>query len=88
MPPVFIGKRIFKIMLDDCIFWGYIVIMKMMDIIRKEIANSDKTRYRISKDTGIQQAVLCRVLQGGSLKAESAENLLRYFGYSIKKERR
>lgn len=62
--------------------------MKMMDIIRKEIENSNKTRYRIALETGVQAAVLCRVMQGGSLKAESAEILLKYFGYSIKKERR
>lgn len=60
--------------------------MKIMELIRKEITHSDKTRYRISQDTGIEQAVLCRVMQGGSLKAETADILLNYFGYEVKKK--
>ena len=40
----------------------------LIELLRKEIEQSEKTRYQISKDTGIDQAVLCRIMQGGSVR--------------------
>jgi len=65
---------------------GKMLIMKLMDLIRKEITTCGKSRYVISNETGVNKAVLCRIMQGGSCKAETVDALLRYFGYQIIKE--
>lgn len=59
--------------------------MKSMIIeeIRKQIKRSSKSRYRISRDTEIDEAALCRIMQGGSCKVETADKLLKYFGLTI-----
>ena len=58
-----------------------------MELLRKQIENCGVSRYRISKDTGIDQAALCRILQGKSCNAETVDKLLTYFGYEIRKKR-
>ena len=63
----------------------YAMVM-IMERIRKEIETSGKSRYRISAETGIDKAALCRIMQGGSCKAESADILLKYFGLTIAKK--
>ena len=65
----------------------YTVAM-IMERIRKEIETGGKSRYQISKDTGIDKAALCRIMQGGSCKAETADILLKYFGLTIAKKKR
>ena len=62
--------------------------MDLIEIIRKEIRASKKTRYRIAQETGITEVQLCRVMQGRSLSAETLGILLDYFGYELKKARR
>ncbi len=57
----------------------------ILEIIRSEIRNGTETRYRISKSTGVEQAVLCKIMQGGSCKVETADLLLKHFGYTITK---
>ncbi|MHC4623682.1 MAG: hypothetical protein ACYS4W_07235 [Planctomycetota bacterium] len=42
-----------------------------------------KSRYQISKETGIDEAALCRIMQGGSCKVETADILLSYFGFEL-----
>jgi hypothetical protein len=59
-----------------------------MEQIRKHIETCGKSRYRISKDTGIDKAALCRIMQGGSCKAETADILLKYFGLTITKDKK
>jgi len=54
-----------------------------MKRIRKEIETCGKSRYRISIETGIDKAALCRIMQGGSCKAETADILCKYFGYEL-----
>jgi hypothetical protein len=58
----------------------------IMEQIRKEIETCGKSRYQISKDTGIDKAALCRIMQGGSCKAETVDILLEYFGLTITKK--
>jgi len=58
----------------------------IIEQIRKEIRTCGKSRYRISKDTGIDKAALCRIMQGGSCKVETADKLLKYFGLTITKK--
>jgi hypothetical protein len=52
----------------------------IIETIRGHIKTSGKTRYRISKDTGIDEAVLCRIIQGKTCTVETADILLEYFG--------
>ena len=58
-----------------------------MDIIRAEINKGKHTRYAISKATGIDQVALMRIVRGGSCKAETADKLLQFFGYEIRKRK-
>lgn len=60
----------------------------LMELIRNEIQNCGKSRYVISRETGIDKAALCRIMQGGSCKAETVEILLDYFGLTIVKKPR
>ena len=55
----------------------------LIELIRKQIRTCGKSRYEISKDTGIEQAVLCRLMQGSGCKAETVDILLKYFGFKI-----
>jgi len=41
---------------------------------------------QIGRDTGIDKAALCRIMQGGSRKVETADILLEYFGLTITKK--
>ncbi len=61
--------------------------MDIIEIIRKEIKTCGRSRYRIACDTGISENQLHRVIYGGSLKAETAGLLLKYFGYEIRKKK-
>lgn len=59
----------------------------LMKLIRDEIQNCGKSRYVISRETGIDKAALCRIMQGGSCMAETVEILLDYFGLTIVKKK-
>jgi len=66
-------------------------IMDMLKIIRKEIEKSEKngiSRYQISKTTGITEGQLHRIMvKNQSLYCETAQKLLSYFGYEIRKKK-
>ncbi len=64
------------------------LLLMIMEQIRKQIETCGKSRYRISKETGIDKAALCRIMQGGSCKAETADILLKYFGLTITKDKK
>lgn len=55
----------------------------IIEAIRKHIGECGKTRYRISKDTGVSEAQLCRIMQGKTCTLETADILLRYFGLTV-----
>lgn len=62
--------------------------MDIMKTIRKKIETSPVTQAEISRQTGINKTALHRVMvQGGTLKAESCDKLLSYFGYELKRKR-
>jgi len=63
----------------------YIVIMMIIETIRKQIEKSGLSRYRISLDTGVDQATLSRLMQGKTITIETADILLNYFGLTITK---
>ncbi len=56
------------------------------EIIKEHIKNCGKSRYRISVETGINQSVLCRFLQGEGCTTRNADILLKYFGLTIVKK--
>ena len=63
-------------------------ILSMMsaiyDTIRKVIAESDKTRYRLWQETGISQAQLCEFLHGRrGMSVENLETLAKALGLEI-----
>lgn len=62
--------------------------MDILSTIREEIDKSKLSRYRIAKELGIDQGQLHRIMEKNqSLYCETAEKLLVYFGYELKKER-
>ena len=61
------------------------VVCMIIETIRKHIEKSSKTRYRISKETGVAEAQLCRIMQGKTCTVETADILLKYFGLTIAK---
>jgi transcriptional regulator with XRE-family HTH domain len=66
----------------------YIVIMMIIETIRKQIKKSGLSRYRISLDTGVDQATLSRLMQGKTITVETADILLKYFGLEIKPKKK
>jgi len=55
----------------------------IIETIRRQIETCGKSRYQISQDTGIDEAALCRIMKGGSCKAETVDVLLKYFGIEL-----
>lgn len=51
--------------------------------IAKAIKKSGKSRYQIWQETGIDQAVLCRLMQGGRCSLETADKLCKYLGLEL-----
>jgi len=57
---------------------------RILDAICNAIEGSDKTRYRISKDTGISQTQLSRLMSGErGLSIDTLERLADYLGWEI-----
>jgi plasmid maintenance system antidote protein VapI len=62
--------------------------MDILSTIREEINNSGLSRYRIAKELEIDQGQLHRIMEKNqSLYCETAEKLLMYFGYELKKRK-
>jgi hypothetical protein len=60
----------------------------ILENIAKVIEKSGKSRYQISKDTDVDQAVLCRIVSGGSCSIETADILCKYFGLELKPKKK
>ena len=60
----------------------------IMESISKAIKESGKSRYRIAKDTGIDNTVLFRIVNGGGCSIETAEKLCEYLGLELTKIRK
>jgi hypothetical protein len=60
--------------------------MKFMIIeeVAKAIGRSDKTRYRIAVDCGIDHAVIHRIVHGGSCSVETLDKLCEYLGLELR----
>jgi hypothetical protein len=59
------------------------IVSMIIETIRKHIKTCGKTRYRISKETGVGEDQLCRIMQGKTCTVETADILLKYFGLII-----
>jgi plasmid maintenance system antidote protein VapI len=57
--------------------------MVLLGRIKEQIETCGKSRYQISQETGVDQATLSRIVQGGSCKVETADLLLEYFGMDL-----
>jgi len=58
--------------------------MSVLDQLRKRIKQGEVSRYRISQDTGIDQAALSRFVNGKTgLNVTTAEILADYLGLEI-----
>ncbi len=56
----------------------------IMKQLAKAIKKSGKSRYKISKETGIDQAVLCRIANGnGSCSFKTFDRLCEYLGLEL-----
>jgi len=62
--------------------------MDIAKTIRKEFKTCGKSRYQIAKESGISEPVLCRIAKGRPCETDTANILLKYFGYSLTKEKR
>ena len=62
--------------------------MMIIETIRKQIEKSGLSRYRISQDTGVDQATLTRLMQGKTITVETADILLKYFGIELKPKKK
>lgn len=63
------------------------LLIMIIETIRKHIKTCGKTRYRISQDTGVDEATLCRIVAGKACSTETADILLKYFRLRIAKEK-
>ena len=62
-----------------------------MKQLAKAIEESGQTRYQISKATGIDQAVLCRIATGsgtGSCSTKTLDVLCEYLGLELVQKKR
>ena len=66
----------------------YIIRGMVIEILRKQIEKNGLSRYRISQDTGVDQATLCRLIQAKTITVVTAYILLKYFGLELKPKKK
>jgi len=59
------------------------IIVSVEQDVRALLEQSSRSRYAISRDTGIQQSQLSRFLTGQSLRSDTLEQLANQLGYEI-----
>lgn len=59
------------------------LLVMIVETIRRHIKTCGKTRYRIAQDTGVDEATLSRIVAGKACSTETADRLLKYFGLTI-----
>ncbi len=60
----------------------------IMESLAKAIKESGKSRYRIAKDTGVDNTVLFRIVNGGNCNVQTLEILCEYLGLELVQKRR
>ena len=53
--------------------------------LRREIENCGRSRYVLSRESGVSQAALCKFMHGQSLRIESVDKLLIALGLQVTK---
>lgn len=56
----------------------------LIEEVAKAIERSDKTRYRIAVDCGIDHAVIHRIVHGGRCGVETLDKLCEYLGLELR----
>ena len=77
----------YSVMLDSEQVNPMIVLM-IIETIRRHIEKCGETRYRISKESGVGEDQLCRIMQGRTCTVETADKLFKYFGLTIAKKKK
>jgi transcriptional regulator with XRE-family HTH domain len=60
----------------------------IIEIIRKRIKKAGESLNEISRNTGVDVAVLSRIMHGGDCKTLTADRLLSYFGLTVMPKRK
>lgn len=61
----------------------------MTETLRREVEQCGQTRYAISMETGVPQAVLSRFVAGGrGLRSENIDKLCAYLDLELRPKRR
>ena len=60
----------------------------IMENVAKAIKESGKSRYQIYKDTGIDQSVLHKIVNGGGCSVQTLEILCKYLGLELVRKRK
>ena len=60
----------------------------ILENIRKAIKKSGLSRYRVAKDTGVDQSVLFRILNNGSCSIKTVDILCEYLGLELRPKQR
>lgn len=63
------------------------LVAMIVETLRQAIEQSGKSRYQISKETGIDQATLCRIMHGESCGTKTADMLCEYLGLELRPRR-
>ena len=58
-----------------------------IEIIRDCIKKQKLSRYEISKKTGVSQTILYRIVRGGDCMSDTADKLLKLFGYEVSRKK-
>lgn len=60
----------------------------IIETIREQIRASGESQNELSRKTGVDVAIICRILHGGDCKTLTADSLLSYFGLTIAQKNR
>lgn len=60
----------------------------IIEILREYILEYGKSRYQLSKDTGVGEDQLCRIMQGKTCTLETADKLCKYFGLKLEGDKK
>ena len=63
-------------------------LVMIIEVLKKEIQQCGLSRYEIAKRTGVSEAQLCRFMKGQSFQCETADLLLKFFGYELRKKKK
>lgn len=58
-------------------------MIDLAEVIRKEIPRQGLSQYRIALDTPVGQNTLCRFLNGGGFRLDTASILFDYLGLKV-----